>query len=245
MPEDGITNCVAYGGNRGYWHDFSDATWKPMSDEDVGTPTLDDNQEGELDEAREVAEQPSTGNASKSADNPSTSASLKASEATSVKSVANRDATASTSDEENSVSTDDIAELFQAAKKATGSPPESVVPKAPPASDDETAVSTDDIAALFQAAKSSAPATPKVAREEPAPTKDYLNSKATSDDIAALFETVRDGVKPALLPPELNKTPNANLSHVEYDKPALKSPEEMGIAASDDDIAALFNAFKK
>jgi diguanylate cyclase (GGDEF)-like protein len=207
IPEDGLATCIAHGGNRGYWHDFSDATWKPMSDDVIESPSIDDKLESAHENIDQIVEDHSL-NVDEAPKSTETSVHSDVTEATAAKLDANHEVTS-------------------------------------PVSGDENSVSTEDLAALFQAAKSSMSKKPNVAPEEPSPENDDLNSKATNDDIAALFETVRDAVKPKPLAPEVAKATTTNLSGAVHDKPALKSPEEMGVAASEDDIAALFNAFKK
>ncbi len=245
IPEDGLATAIAQGGNRGYWRDFSDDSWKPMGEYRDSERSREEIAENES--AIETIDIPSDSSSQENtASNKGSSSIAHSSAPTTSKSDKSSDADSVSETDEATATSDDIAALFQAAKKAkTESPVESPQAQATPAAAEGDNVSADDIASLFQAAKSRVADKPPKVAETPPIEKEDLNAKATSDDIADLFATVRGAVKPALASPETTAKNTNNLSGADYDKPALKSPEEMGVAATEDDIAALFKAFKK
>lgn len=245
IPEDGLATAIAQGGNRGYWRDFSDDSWKPMGE--YGDSERSHREIAEEESAIDSLDIPTESTAKE--DTPSkagSSSSAHASESPSSKSDKPSAADSVAETNETGATSDDIAALFQAAKRAKAeSSTEIPQAQAAPATPEDDNISADDIASLFQAAKSRPADKPPKVAETPPIDKEDLNAKATSDDIADLFATVRGAVKPAIASPETTAKNTNNLSGAEYDKPALKSPEEMGAAATEDDIAALFKAFKK
>jgi GGDEF domain-containing protein len=121
-------------------------------------------------------------------------------------------------------------------------------------------VTADDIAALFQAAQvKNRPAkkeTPTSLPEPPVesnpavekPDEVNLSEKATDDDIAALFATVKSGVQSKGTPkptPAPDEPLSSEPSSPEPSSEAAEKSSDLNAAASEDDIAALFAAFKK
>ncbi len=68
---------------------------------------------------------------------------------------------------------------------------------------------------------------------------------ATADDIAALFAAVKETAKPVEEAIKTREPLVAEEAKKKNDEPALMLDKELSTAASGDDIAALFAAFKK
>lgn len=226
LAEDGLAYSIAQGGNLGHYFDASDATWKPMSltgttddetasDSESGTDTNSDLGS----EGASTSEQAETTEAV--ADTESTS--LK-DEVPTAETSAPAEPTAAAPAKPEKVSSDDIAALFQAAQKPTAKP----ASKAGAASPDENALQSKN-STTGTAGDSTVQA----------------NTMATADDIAALFAAVKETAKPVEEALKQRDPIVAEEAKKKYDAPALKSDEELSTAASEDDIAALFAAFKK
>ncbi len=158
---------------------------------------------------------------------------------------------------DDDVAADESVEPSQAEPEISeASPPE------PAAVGKVEKVSSDDIAALFQAAQQP-PAKPKNTNADAAHSEENkLQSKAstpasggasnaeaktmaTADDIAALFAAVKETAKPVEEAIKTREPLVAEEAKKKNDEPALMLDKELSTAASGDDIAALFAAFKE
>lgn len=214
--EEGLATCLASGGGHGRWFDAATSTWRPFSEsapqtsvDSVADPSLgeESSEIGSVNDDVSISVAEEVGSQAEST-------------ATASDFATDRVSTSSTSSSSNgadeSISADDLAALFFAAKTHALANPA------------ETAVAT------------STNGNPIVA---PEPLEEDRDVQVTKDDISDLFNTVKKGVAP--LPPDkqdLKKMPiQAELEELKV--PALKT--EVDRAATEEDIQALFAAFKK